>query len=537
MPRWQDLKSISLKTWLILLALPCINLIAVAILRDHAGPFWMWSNLDPDYFYVFDSLNIANLDWPVAIHHPGTPLQVLGALILKISHPLSSPEQLTEFVLKNPEHYLGLIHLCLVIINTAALIFAGVCAYLAFGDRLAVVFVQLGPFISKLSIKWMTHVAPEALLISVVLVLSGIALLAIRQGQLNEHRKRYAVLFGVIAGFGMATKITSIGIYFLPVFILWNFRSLAIYGGSAALAILVFTLPAAGSYGDIIAHINNISVGSTEIGVVKKSFIDFTQYPSELIRVSSRPAFFMVLLAGLITIGYLAIRSKTHEKEFPIAGKLLAGLCMADIVQALIVAKHPSGHYMIPVLTLSTLGMALLYRVWLDQRQSGGSNGRYLQVFFSLLFVGLVGAQTSAGLKLDRQFKERVIIAAQVDDTRFDKCARIYFWSAAAPSYALQLGNDMVRNKFSEKLDQLRPANDFWFEVARKEFRDWKGIRDVKDMVSPYPCIFARGLYPALIEPSLRALLPSRRFETQCSLPSGHETIFTSGVDCAGKLQ
>jgi len=29
--------------------------------RAQGGPMWLWFNLDPDYFYLLDSLNIINL--------------------------------------------------------------------------------------------------------------------------------------------------------------------------------------------------------------------------------------------------------------------------------------------------------------------------------------------------------------------------------------------------------------------------------------------------------------------------------------------
>ncbi len=537
LPGRHDLQSILPQTWVALLLLPCLNLVSVLVLRDHAGPFWMWSNLDPDYWYLFDSLNMANLNWPGTYHHPGTPLQVLGALVIKAAHPLASGAQLTDIVLTNPERYLHLIHACLVVLNTLALGFAGLCGYLLFRDLVPVLLLQMGPFISTLCIKWMTHVSPEPLLITVVLVLASLALLAIRPGQLEANKTRYAVLFGLLAGFGMATKITSIGIYFLPLFLLGNIRSLALYGGTAALSMVFFTLPAAGIYGDMIGHINNISVGSTEIGVAKKPFIDLAQYPSELLRVSSRPVFFIVLLTGLSTVGYLLFQSRRHNTDFPVAGKLLAGLCLGDIVQALIVAKHPSGHYMIPVLTLSTLGMALLYQIWRDQRRRQGTGGRLLKTVFLLLLIGLFGAQTTAGLKLDRQFQSRVAVASQHEDQRFDSCARIYFWAAATPSYALQMGDFMTKNRFTSPLGQLRPANDFWFEVEAKEFRDWNGPYPLAEIIAAYPCIYARGAYPGLIRPTLKRLLPDRTFSDACSTPARHETVLTSGVDCQGNLQ
>jgi hypothetical protein len=537
LPNWYTLKSISGTAWLVILALPFINLASVLILRDHAGPFWMWSNLDPDYFYLLDSLNMINLDWPGVYHHPGTPVQIFGAIVIKITAPLTSSTELTQLLLQDPEYYLGLIHVYLVVLNTLAMVFAGVCAYLVFGSYLTALFVQFGPFISKLCMKWMTHVAPEPMLISIVLVLGGVVLLALRKGQLEHHKTRYAILFGFIAGFGMAVKITSIGVYFLPIFILFNFRCLVIYGLITILAAFIFTLPAIGNYGDFMAHIQNISFGNNELGTPKKPFIIISEYLYQLKRMSSRPAFILVFFFGLMTVSYFLSLAKLRHQKIPNTVKLIAGLCLADVVQLLIVAKQPTGHYMIPILTLSTLGIALLYQVWLEHRRSIGANNLYFKIFFGLIFIGLVGSQALAGAKLYREFKHRVSVASQYDDSRFNQCARIYFWAAATPSYPLQIGNNMVRHNFTKQLSQTRPKNDFWYEIVSKKFRDWKGVRNAKEIASSHPCIYIRGSNPAYMREGLKSQLPTVTFSEACSIPYNPETIFTSGVDCMGKLE
>lgn len=530
-------KTISVPSWVIILLLPCAYLVSVFLLRDHAGPFWIWSNLDPDYFYLLDSLNIINLNWPVSIYHPGTPLQVLGAVLIKAMHPLATSDQITQFALQNPEKYLHAIFISLVLINSLALAFLGLCGYLAFKDRLAVILLQIGPFISTLSIKWMTHVAPEPLLITVVLVLAGVALLALRSGQLEINKNTYAILFGLIAGFGMATKITSVGLYFLPIFLLWSPRALFIYASASLMSMILFTLPAAGSIGEFVGHINNISVGSTQLGEVKKPFIDVLQYPKEFIRVSSRPAFFMVFLLSLGMVVYLGFKARYQARPFPLAGRLLAGLCLADLVQALVVAKHPSGHYMIPVLVLSTLGITLFYRLLLDLNTTSHTAVVRIRGGFAALCAALLIAQTATVIKLDTQFRERARVATGLNDDRFQHCARIYFWSAASPSYALQLGSDMVGNPFATHLKQTRPANDYWYEIVDQDFRDWMGPVDLQDIAAAHPCLYARGLYEKHIMPALTDHLPTHTFSTACSPAGEHETIITSGVDCQGTIQ
>ena len=68
----------------------------------------------------------------------------------------------------------------------------------------------------------------------------------------------------------------------------------------------------------------------------------------------------VILLVGLGLTYALFRKSRRERKKFPVVGRALGGLCLAYVGQALLVAKHPAGHYMIPVLTTGGLGLALV---------------------------------------------------------------------------------------------------------------------------------------------------------------------------------
>ena len=48
------------KDQLFLLALPILFVASELWVRIQGGPNWLWFNLDPDYFYLLDALNILN---------------------------------------------------------------------------------------------------------------------------------------------------------------------------------------------------------------------------------------------------------------------------------------------------------------------------------------------------------------------------------------------------------------------------------------------------------------------------------------------
>lgn len=527
---FRDIRALPASKQLTLLALPLAFLIISILMRLNAGPFWLWSNLDPDYWYLIDSLNMVNGDWPKHIAHPGTTLQWYGALLIKGLHPFSSAEDINRIVLSNPEHYLSLIGRGLIGLNTLALIVVGMVGYLVFHDMTAALLLQMGPFLSKLIFKWTLHVSPEPLLVTTVIALAIVTLLALREGQLEKNRNPYAIAFGIVAGFGMVTKVTSAGLYLLPVFLLWNLRSLALYAVVSLFAIVVFSLPAVGAYGEIIDRLTMISTASGFHGDGAKTFIDISAYPKQLIRVSSRPIFFVVLLVGLGLVVTAYRKCRREAQPFSATGRALAGLCLAYVGQAMLVAKHPAGHYMIPALTTSALGLALIYQLSKELVVPNGDGLKRLRMGFTLLLIILIGAQANSLLGLNKQFSQRTAYAAAIDEKPYVNCARIYFWPASHPLYALFMGSLNTGDSFDAALKALHPDKSVMFYSNDGKLHGMKGLHQPETLPFNYPCIYARGERPDGSLKVLEDAFASYPIKDHCQL--GDEVAFTWGIKC-----
>jgi len=110
--------------------IPLAFLFCILLLKRAQGPYWLSFNSDPEYAYLLNSLNFAE-GLPIGhVHHPGTPLQVVGACILKPFHFFRTGSALAEDVLKNPEVYLGFMNSILLGLAIVAIFLAG---WLAFG--------------------------------------------------------------------------------------------------------------------------------------------------------------------------------------------------------------------------------------------------------------------------------------------------------------------------------------------------------------------------------------------------------------------
>ena len=102
-------------TVLFLLVIPGIVFSLSLVFADIKGPYYLAQNSDPEYAYLFNSLNIAKFEAPTHTDHPGTSLQLLGAVVIRASYFFSGKTSLVEDVLSRPEHYLRIMNILLIL--------------------------------------------------------------------------------------------------------------------------------------------------------------------------------------------------------------------------------------------------------------------------------------------------------------------------------------------------------------------------------------------------------------------------------------
>src|SRR5262245_45496798 len=86
---------------------PIAGLIVSILLVSSHGPYYYGANFDPDYCYLLNSLNLLTFHEPAHIDHPGTTVQILGAIIMLPKWLggvlLGGWQPLPESVLSHPE--------------------------------------------------------------------------------------------------------------------------------------------------------------------------------------------------------------------------------------------------------------------------------------------------------------------------------------------------------------------------------------------------------------------------------------------------
>lgn len=220
-------KAFDLK-YLLVIVVPLIVLVLGLMMKKAAGPYWLGPNSDPSYQYLINSLHVLEGKTPSHFEHPGTTLQILGAIVFKSFHLFDDNSTIVNAVLTKPELYLDAIFLSMFIPFVLILIVIGSYSY---SKSKSVMFACLIQSTALVFCKFYTihivlppivNISPEMLII----VASFLCVLIILRLYFKEDKKYLweAIAFGVVCAVGFISKTTFIPLLLLPVLLLLGSR-------------------------------------------------------------------------------------------------------------------------------------------------------------------------------------------------------------------------------------------------------------------------------------------------------------------------
>lgn len=451
---------------LALLIIPIILVLVSVWLKEARGPYWLGSNSDPSYAYLFNGLGLLHLYSPSHIDHPGTPLQMLCALVIGIRHLFFGKGFLIEDVLRNPEVYLGLSQTILLFFYSGALIAVGWVTLLLTQNLADALLIQATPFLSLSVVRETTDVLPESLQITLVMILVGLLLCGLRNPS-SRGTKYLSASYGLLVGILTATKITALPLVVLPLLILPSNQNRRQYVLMAIAGCLISVLPILSQAPRFIQWVARLAVHTGHYGAGPIGLIDTGRYAVFLRSLLLREVVFGGILIGsvLVLIGFRKKKGAVSESCFEVAHlyKGLLALTVVEIFQLLLVAKHPSAHYLTP--SLGLLGFNLF--LWLEMFGTVTDNKlRYM--LYALLAVVVAGALVYEGIKVrdihDRfshYRHEQMTIHRQARES-YGTSRIIQYYRCSSIEYALQFGNKLASRRFEKQLRRLYPQAYFY---------------------------------------------------------------------------
>ena len=462
-----------------------IILIGIALMQD-MHPIHIQSNTsfgqDPAYQYLFAGLDILQGHSPVHTDHPGTPLQSLIAatiaaswLVLKVVGGTSL--SMFDAVLYQPEYFLSASTCVLLLLTGFAVFFVGRRIYSSTQSYSLAISCQFTPILYAVVTPNLVFPTPEALLISISVLLIGVlAPVILSTSETRQHAAQNNTLWvGVLCGLGLATKLT-----FAPMLVLMlllkETRLIIKASVWCVVAWLIGVLPIWPRLPSMFKWFYSLLTHSGIHGAGAPTIVDFTQVKLAIswlvgnFNIYYRISFFImgVLVLGVvISIFSRFLSGRQHsvpakvKVKFASFNSLNSDEVLVAVVfllvlygQTLMVAKHLGPTYMMPALTVPALAM-----VWLFHRQQIILLSHKIRMIFSwcwLSFVVIsasfssvtaikkVSASKLAGLesyaliqKEIARFQNPLVIGAF--NCNFANCA-LWFGMSLVPEMELRMG-------------------------------------------------------------------------------------------------
>ncbi|MBF0483292.1 MAG: hypothetical protein HQL25_01165 [Candidatus Omnitrophica bacterium] len=432
------------------------------ILKAAACPYWL--NMDPSYPYLFNSLNLVNGLSPAHVDHPGTPLQVIGFLVIWSMNLGSNANDVIHKVISDPELYLRSISTVLIFGFSFMSAWFALYVYKKTGDKIAAVLTQL-PIINFLVLKsWgsmeaiipvVANVDPEPLLISIMLLFN---LFFFKLFLSKDQKEDWAsVLFlGLICGLGVAAKLTFLPILLLPLMIIkWRMKVFFIF--VSLISFIVCTLPIVSFYPRFWKWAVALTTHTGQYGQGKEGLVDISKYFSTWWSGIVKPYWFlMMLVVTSLVLSAIKIFKKQDQKETRFLFVIACGI----MLQFALVAKQYNPHYLLPGISLFS-GLFLFF--YLDQLSKVERVKKIILIFIVVFVVQGIGTAFIYRNSLEN-LKMRTIAFYRNLRVNYPQCMFIGFYGqpAAAPDHAVLYGNQWSLHGEEQQVCDLFPHSLFF---------------------------------------------------------------------------
>lgn len=486
------------------LTLAAFNLM---LLKNLQYFYLSWS--DPAYAYMFNGLNLSRSDTDIGhTDHPGTPLQLFSAMVIRTTFLLTGDELIEVDVIKDPEKYAHAISYSLIALNMFSVFLLGFIINRKTGKMATALFLQLALMLSFVSIFFIPAITCESLLFPVeVLLILLIYFYIFSPG--SFHRWTYLTGFSLLSGLLAAIKISSLPILLVPLILLKEIKDKTLYLSLTLLSFGVFVAPAIPKLIDHWDFMVGIMTHTGKYGGGEKGIIDWSDFFTNLGLIFSKEIpftliFFIFLIAVLIPI---------KNQESKQSRRLLLVIVAMISVQVLITAKHYAYHYLVPAHLLMGVGIVGIERIVGIKRIVGIERikGKKILPLFGGKsgggkIAGIAGVVWVAGVALylllvfrlfyiydfDRGFKNPRIETQEFAATYGDLprvTLNVNSWEGIWPESSLYFG---ISYSGGNKFEYLRIADSlypesFFYSTMRKDFFSFKGLQMKEQVFSRYP--------------------------------------------------
>lgn len=437
---------------------------------------------DAAYVYLLAAVDMLQGYPPVFTDHPGTPLQVIIAMVIPViwltSRVLdSSALGMIDAVLHNPERYLFCVSVLLLFLTVCASYYLGLKLYRATADFRISIACQCSPLVFALVSPLMVYPTAESLLQSLSIVLIAVLIPLFYRSPSDESLKleRIALVAGVLCGIGVATKLT-----FLPMlgllFILPTYRLMFYSFLGCALAYLLGIAPIISKLPFMFDWFVRMATHSELHGLGSRSIFNLVQYRQNILRLyDTFPFFYQTFAAIFVFLAIAVARQLTFNQKlntnFLRGSIVVLGVAVAHTI---VVAKHPGISYMVPVLPLALFALCWGLRMALQSSDSlifsKINDAVWLVLLVIVIYIATMSAfNANTALKTLRKSAESSYNAITTEIQKYERPTLIGTFNCSFQGCATWFGIALTRG-LDLKLNQVNPSF-YYYDIFSKNLR------------------------------------------------------------------
>jgi hypothetical protein len=481
--------------------IPIIFLVLAILIHFSNGRFFL-INTDPEYFHLFNGLNLSIFNLAVDyIDHPGTTVQILFAVSAHIVNLLFPGTDIITNALNHPEDFIHGANILLNACITIALFLLGYKTYQYTGNLSLSLLLQLTPIFSIRILIVSGRILPESVLIIPIILLITLIIKYIydKNEGINSHKIIWA--FAIIGGLGMATKILYLPFLIIPLFLLQTKQSRWKYLFYTTLSIIFFAFPLFVNFSKSLNWYTNMLLHSGKWGSGDANIIDLSEIPDRLQQIFNTDRIFFIItglaIVQLILFFSLKIlRNKTRESV--LLKRALMALIATAFVFVLLVTKHFAYHYILPVLVLKAFIVFLMASLICAVVVSKNII-RYFSIVTFLLAILIIIPQLrqlgeSVQLKQSQviKFEERFNMLNSYNQAENLLIISPHYRGAPFIQAALAGGvmlSGQLRSTFKFKLKEKYP-NTYIYVTWSDQFYFWDEFEDADEFIDPQKPVY-----------------------------------------------
>ncbi len=337
----------------LLFLIPFLYLVAGIYFRFLLGNLSLRS-VDPDYVYFISGLSISEGFFKVGhIDHPGTPLQILIAVLFRIIFLFrGSNVSYIEDVFLHPDLYLSIANLLITVMTTGLLIYAGRKIFETTKSVFYAVLVQTAPFLPVIWYDLIGRITPE-LMMPFPIILLTVLIITIYYTE-NSVSYKTVILLALISAFGLSIKLTYILLWMIPFLMIETWKKRFVFVGLSFILFFIFAIPVTLQLNVFWGWVKNLFMHSGTYGGGESNIINFASLRTNLKDLYGYEKRFFYVYFGLIAVfsGYLIYFRKKVDKKIVL---LAIAVILTIAAQLLMIGKHYAHRYFIPVLMISPL--------------------------------------------------------------------------------------------------------------------------------------------------------------------------------------